>query len=287
MRRSPGNLDDYAFFIWGLLELYAAGFDEGRLGQALHLSARMLQLFSGPGGGLYFTPSDGEELIARSVEYHDGAYPSGNSIAFCVLVRLARLTGDPAWESAARAILRGAAADVRRHPAGYGMLLAGIHAAPAGSRETVLAGDPASPALREMLDRARRAYMPDCTIIVKRPGSAGTALSAVAPFTAAMKAPEEGAAAYVCTGRLLPSARPYRRGAGTPPVPKKYLIYFVHYQQYMRFCRGWLIPDFADTYLYRFHPPEPGGLHQCRMHERTEDAPDVRDGKDHSGHDRA
>ncbi|HOD15368.1 MAG TPA: thioredoxin domain-containing protein [Spirochaetota bacterium] len=195
-----GNLDDYAFLTWGLVELYAAGFDEGRLGQALRIAAAMLRLFSDTGGGLYFSPSDGEELLARSAEYHDGAYPSGNSIAYCALVRLSRLTGDPAWESAARGILRGAAAGLRRHPAGYGMLLAGMLAATAGSREVVLAGDPGSPAFRGMLDRVRRAYMPDCSVLVKRPGSGGEALSAAAPFTGDMKVPEEGAAAYVCTG---------------------------------------------------------------------------------------
>jgi uncharacterized protein len=196
----PGNLDDYAFLAWGLLELYAAGFDPRHIEEARRLAVLMLELFPAPGGGLCFAPRDGERLISQTVEFHDGAYPSGNSIAYLVFAHLGRLTGDPAWEHAAQDVLRGSGDGVRRYPAGHCMLLAGLHSSLAGSCEVVLAGDRESPAFSGMLAMVRGRYMPECTLLVRSRGEEGARVAAVAPFTAAMKDPASGAAAYVCRG---------------------------------------------------------------------------------------
>ncbi|HNT72144.1 MAG TPA: thioredoxin domain-containing protein, partial [Methanothrix sp.] len=69
-----GNLDDYAFLIWGLLELYEAGFRPEHLEAARSLALEMVTRFrDGEGGGFFFTPEDGEELIVRRKDGHDGA----------------------------------------------------------------------------------------------------------------------------------------------------------------------------------------------------------------------
>jgi uncharacterized protein len=195
----PGNLDDYAFFTWGLVELYEAGFDTRHLDLALRLSGAMLKYFSAGRGGLRFSPDHGERLIARTVEYYDGAYPSGNSVAFYALSRLARITGDPAWEDAAREILAGALPGLRDQPHGHGMLLAGLMTAQKESCEIVLTGD--GEHVGEMLGALRRHYLPGCVILVKDPAVEGPSLESLAPFTAAMSAPASGAAAYMCRNR--------------------------------------------------------------------------------------
>ncbi len=60
------NLDDYAFFVWGLIELYEATFETGYLKWAIELNDQMLRHFwDDQGGGFYFTPDDGEGLIVR------------------------------------------------------------------------------------------------------------------------------------------------------------------------------------------------------------------------------
>ena len=214
----PGNLDDYAFFAWGLLELYAATLDPRFLEEALRCAALVLELFPAPGGGLYFSPADGERLIARTVEFHDGAYPSGISVAHLVLARLGRLTGDPAWDRAAKDLVRGSGDMVRRYPAGHCMLLAGLQVELAGSCDVVLAGDPGSAVFRDMLGRVRERYAPECTLLARPAGARGDRIGQLAPHTASMQAPADGAAAYVCRagacaepvytgedlGRLLP-----------------------------------------------------------------------------------
>src|SRR5690606_11076623 len=77
-----GFVDDYAFYAWGLLELYHATFDPMYLDRALALSREMIRLFwDDEDGGFYFYGSDAETLIHRPKEIYDGALPSGNAVA--------------------------------------------------------------------------------------------------------------------------------------------------------------------------------------------------------------
>ncbi|HEX3016289.1 MAG TPA: thioredoxin domain-containing protein [Caproicibacter sp.] len=96
-----GNLDDYAFVIWALIELYDATFRPGYLRLALRLNRKMLDEFEDrTGGGFFLTPKTGTALIFRPKETYDGAVPSGNSVAGYCLERLARLTGGADLEEA-------------------------------------------------------------------------------------------------------------------------------------------------------------------------------------------
>ncbi|NLN42596.1 MAG: thioredoxin domain-containing protein [Clostridiales bacterium] len=88
-------LDDYAFLVWGLIELYQTTFDAEYLHKAIEFNKNMLDLFHDKeNGGLFLYAKDGEKLIARPKEVYDGALPSGNSVAALNMLRLARITGD-------------------------------------------------------------------------------------------------------------------------------------------------------------------------------------------------
>jgi uncharacterized protein YyaL (SSP411 family) len=99
-----GFLEDYAYTVWGLTELYFATFEERYLREAVELCDRALEIFwDSKEGGFY--QSKGEELFARKKEIYDGATPSGNSVMAYNLVRLARLTDRPELEGRARETL--------------------------------------------------------------------------------------------------------------------------------------------------------------------------------------
>ncbi len=52
----PGYLDDYAFLVWGLIELYEATFEVSYLEEAITLNKAMIDIFwDKQGDGLYFT----------------------------------------------------------------------------------------------------------------------------------------------------------------------------------------------------------------------------------------
>ncbi len=117
------TLDDYAFFIWGLIDLYEATFEARYLQAAITLNRDLLDHFwdeTGE-GGFFFSADDGEALLLRQKELYDGALPSGNSVALHNLLRLARMTANADFEKKAARIGKafcfdGAAAPVRGYP---------------------------------------------------------------------------------------------------------------------------------------------------------------------------
>ncbi|WP_123053893.1 thioredoxin domain-containing protein [Clostridium sp. JN-1] len=101
-----GYVDDYAFLIWGLIELYETTYDEYYLKKALDINKDMFKYFwDSKKGGFFVCGSDGESLITRPKEIYDGAIPSGNSAAAFNLLRLSRMTSNPEFEDRAVEIL--------------------------------------------------------------------------------------------------------------------------------------------------------------------------------------
>jgi uncharacterized protein YyaL (SSP411 family) len=89
-------LDDYAFLVWGLLNLYEATFDVRHLESAIALNDEAVRLFrDAKSGRFYITANDAESLLVRPRETGDGAIPSGNSVQLMNLVRLSRITARP------------------------------------------------------------------------------------------------------------------------------------------------------------------------------------------------
>ncbi|KAI4453760.1 spermatogenesis-associated protein 20 [Holotrichia oblita] len=78
----PAYADDYAYFIWGLIETYQATSDEQYLKTAVELTEQMEKLFWDiEKGGFYLYGNDAEKLITRPKDFYDGAVPSANSVA--------------------------------------------------------------------------------------------------------------------------------------------------------------------------------------------------------------
>ncbi|MEW5911814.1 MAG: thioredoxin domain-containing protein [Thermodesulfobacteriota bacterium] len=196
----PGYLDDYAFYAWGLIELYQAGLDPAHLERALALVRLSDELFWDPeAGGYCYTPADGEALIIREKEIYDGATPSGNSAAALNLLRLARLTGDGALEERAQALLRHFAPVVAQQPMAYTQLMNALDFALGPGQEVVVAGSPGAADTQALLRRVQGAFLPRGVLLL-RPSDPTTAdrLAALAPFTADMQAVEGRATAYLC-----------------------------------------------------------------------------------------
>ncbi|OLN32679.1 thioredoxin domain-containing protein [Desulfosporosinus metallidurans] len=157
-----GYLDDYAFFIGGLLELYSASGKPHYLRTALQLQEEQERLFwDEEGGGYYLTGIDAEELLIRPKDSYDGALPSGNSITALNLLRLARLTGDERWERKAEQLLLDFRDALEEHPSGYTAFLQALQFALHPSQELILAGSLESvqlPKMRQIFFSTFRPY---------------------------------------------------------------------------------------------------------------------------------
>jgi len=196
---APAHLDDYAFMVWGLLELYEAVFDTGYLKEAIELSEHLMRHFWDRAGGFYFTSDDGEEILVRQKDICDGAIPSGNSVSMMNLLRLARITAKPEWEEKAVAIARACARGIEQMPAAYSQMLSAVEFLQGPSCEIVIAGDPRGTDTKEMIRALRAPFMPGKVVLLRPVGERPSDIEKIAPFTARMDARGGRATAYVCS----------------------------------------------------------------------------------------
>ncbi|HEU4364942.1 MAG TPA: thioredoxin domain-containing protein [Candidatus Krumholzibacteria bacterium] len=193
----PGMLDDYAFFTWGLLELYEATFDVAYLELALRLAARMHAAFEDTAAGGYFiTAADAESLLVRPKEIYDGAAPSGNSVAMAVMARLSRMTGDMVWDARARAVGRAFAAQIAASPMAHAYALVAADFLIGPTMELVIVGTPSAGDVRAMRRAVDGRFLPHL-VTVFRPAGGGP-IEALAPYVRGQAPQGALATAYLC-----------------------------------------------------------------------------------------
>lgn len=196
----PGYLEDYAFYIWGLIELHQAGQDTMHLERALELTELAGRLFwDDEAGGYFFTPADGEELIFRDKEIYDGALPSGNSVMAGNLLRLGRLAARPEMEERAEKVMS-AFAEVVRMPMAYTQLMNALDFAQGPSQEVVVVGRAGEADTKALLAKVRSSFGPRRVLLFRPVGRGAPLVEALAPYSAGMEMKGGAATAYVCEG---------------------------------------------------------------------------------------
>ncbi|MCX5906077.1 MAG: thioredoxin domain-containing protein, partial [Deltaproteobacteria bacterium] len=201
----PGFLDDYAFFIWGLLELYEATFEFVYLAEASRLNQIVIELFwDEKQGGFFYTGKDSEPLITRMKDLYDGAIPSGNSVAALNLLRLSRLTGNVGLEEMADRMLRTFAASMGEYPMAYTQFLNFLDFVVGPSREIVICGDPQEQDGQAIISWIQQKFLPNKVMLLKPtgPGGAGPGgkdILNLAPFTKEMQPIQGKTAVYICS----------------------------------------------------------------------------------------
>ncbi len=181
-----GFLDDYAFFIGALLDLYEADFDARHIETAVQLAAKMRELFEDTTEGAFFSTAAGDSnLVLRMKDDYDGAEPSGNAVALLDLLKLAHFTDRAEYRDAAERTLRALGSKIAQQSVAVPQMLVGLDYYLASRREVVLAGE-----ATELLRHLRWRFLPH-TITLR----------AGAPFfpaAASMREIDGKSAAYVC-----------------------------------------------------------------------------------------
>ena len=192
-------MNDYAFLIYGLIELYETTFDILYLKKALELNTDMLKHFwDSSGSGLYLTADDSEELIVRTKEIYDGAMPSGNSIAMLNLLRLGRITGDNSLEEKAKNIGQAFSREVTQTPSGYAQLMVAVDFAIGPSCEIVIAGNSKAEDTKVMLNTVNKRFIPNKTVVLRPTEQKEPEIIHISGFTEGLKDMNGKATAYVC-----------------------------------------------------------------------------------------
>jgi uncharacterized protein len=168
-----GFLDDYAYLVFGLLELYEANFDNKYLHEATELTNTMIvEFWDEKNGGFFFTAKNEDDSVPRLKQTYDGAVPSGNAVALLNLLRLARLNGEPSFDVYANKLLKTFSEEIKMQPLGHTFMLVGLEFALGPTFNVVLAGDPSDKGTVELLAALRKPYLPNLTVTIWTPEKA-------------------------------------------------------------------------------------------------------------------
>lgn len=189
-----GYLEDHAYLLEALLKVYESTFDPRWFALAQGLGDRMLEHFSDPEhGGFFSTSDDHEELLVRRRDIEDHPIPSGSSSAAVGLLRLAAFTGESKYADAAESHLRLIAPLVGAHPQAFAYALLALDLAVHPSREVALAAPDADAdaAPLEPLAAVVRERLRPGLVLAGSPGDG-------VPLMAGRTPVDGAAAAYVC-----------------------------------------------------------------------------------------
>jgi len=163
--RIDAYLEDYAFLLEALIELYESSGDPRWYGEATTLADVMIARFEDPErGGFYTTASDQEQLAARRKDLEDSPIPSGNSAAAFGLLRLGLLSGEGRYERHGLGVLRLLFPLAARHPLAFGHLLQAADFYLAPVKEVAIVGPPVEAG--ELLRVVRGQYRPHVVLAV-------------------------------------------------------------------------------------------------------------------------
>ncbi len=188
-------LDDYAFLIAALLDLHEVDPDPKWLRAAQLLQTTQDARFGSPDGGYAFTSDKHEQLMVRDRIDHDDAMPSGSSVAASNLLRLYELTSDEGYRERATTTLTASGALLARSPGAMPRMLAALDFQLDKPKQIVLVA-PAGGSSAPLLDRVRRAYVPNRVLVQVIEGDTQSLTSLVEGKSARGGKPT----AYVCVG---------------------------------------------------------------------------------------
>jgi len=157
-----GTLEDYAFFVQGLLDLFEATSEPKWLEEAIRLTKIMLDdLEDKEGGGFYLTTSAEPAWLKES---YDGPTPSGNAVAGLNLIRLSELTGEPTFRKAAERTLRAFAVEVEMQPLAHVVMLEVADLLLNGTKEIVISASTDREA-NQMKAEVYRTFAPEYMVL--------------------------------------------------------------------------------------------------------------------------
>jgi len=193
------HVDDYAFFVWGLIELYESTFDVNYLQTALDLNDELIKYFwDDEVGGFYLTPVDGEELLVRQKVIYDGAIPSGNSVAMLNLIRLGRIAADEDFDEKASKIGKVFSRNVKDSPAAHNQLMVALDFALGPSYQVVIAGNSQAEDTKNMLSAIQTKFLPNMIVFLNPVEQESPRIHDIAEFIKYMPNIDDKATAYVC-----------------------------------------------------------------------------------------
>ncbi|MBA3003174.1 MAG: thioredoxin domain-containing protein [Desulfurivibrio sp.] len=194
-----GQLDDYAFMVNGLLDLYEASFDIGWLQLAITLTEKQITLFGDESQGGFFETSGGDSsVLVRLKGDYDGAEPTGNSVSALNLLRLAWITDNEEWIAKAGATIEAFGGRLNEYPPILPQMLVAHEFYGSKPRQFVIAGKIGRPDTEIMLAMIRKRFLPGKIVLLADGGAGQEFLGQFQPILTEMTSQENKTTVYLC-----------------------------------------------------------------------------------------
>ena len=210
-----GLLEDYAFLIQGLLDLYEASFEPRWLALASRLQSTQDRLFWDEQDGAYFsTPAEAGHLLVRMKEDYDGAEPAANSVTAINLLRLWQLLEDDRWRTRADATFRALSGRTARSGTAVPQLKAALEFRQAVPKQIVIAGDPGGSDTQALLRAVHDRFLPNKVLVLVDGADGQAEMARLVPQLADLTRRNGRATIYVCENYAcqLPTTDPLVAG---------------------------------------------------------------------------
>ena len=195
----PSHLDDYAFLMLGLLDLYETSFDSKWLDHAQKLTETQNRLFwDKQDGGFYDTSGEDKTILLRSKDDYDGAEPSANSIAVWNLLRLSQIFDKTEWREMAERTLRLFGNRLQSIPHAMPQMLVAVDFSLDQPKQIIIAGQPQAPDTRAMLRALHERFIPNKILLLADGDKGQNYLGLYLPFIQSMTRINAQATAYIC-----------------------------------------------------------------------------------------
>ncbi|MBI5556954.1 MAG: thioredoxin domain-containing protein [Deltaproteobacteria bacterium] len=192
------QLDDYAFLIQGLIDLYESSFVISYLQSAIKLTEKQIELFADQrSGGFFDTTGHDATLLMRMKNDYDSAEPAANSVAALNLLRLTPL-GGPEWREMGRKTIAAFAGQLKANPTAMPLMLTALDFYQAQPTQIIIAGSQESSETQKMISAVHSFFWPRATLLLADGGSGQEFLGKHLPETAHLSAKNGRACAYVC-----------------------------------------------------------------------------------------
>jgi uncharacterized protein YyaL (SSP411 family) len=194
-------LDDYAFLVQALLDLYETDFQVSRLDDARLLMETLNERFQDePGMAFRFTPLDQSSEVPVQTILNEEGTPSGNAAALIALHRLVLFGAEAIFEDQVRAISGGLGRYLEiSAPSATGLLRA-LDFRPDQAHEIVIVGNPNDPDTRRLLREVHKRLLHGTVLAVIAPDALQENESW--PLLAGRPLLDGKSTAYVCRKRL-------------------------------------------------------------------------------------
>jgi uncharacterized protein YyaL (SSP411 family) len=203
-------LDDYAFLIAALLDLYETTSDIRWLREAINLDHVVERFYEdSQNGGFFLTSSDHETLLTRAKPAYDGAEPSGNSVAVMNLLRLHELTSDDRYRQRAVRAFQALQPVLASSPDSLSEMLLALDFQLDTAKEIIIITPNARQEAGPLLARLRGTYVPN-RILAVVPEKEKEKHETIVPLIENKRASQGRPTAYVCENRVceLPTSDP-------------------------------------------------------------------------------